>query len=219
MLMTPSSLELRVLYLFAFCVVLFPLANTHLGSPYLPMLGSAVMAASILHMDMYLNISADDFWAHALPAYMAKTVGESLLRSSDQGAAREHKGRGAFGRLPLSTPADHGVHWDTRRADFVVLREQGATRQLAVTRVERDDALLDVMEPQLLDLYAEAKEDDEPFPVNSIEAAQLRSALRCETRARSAWERSACMGVYGAGPAEMTGNCGTTCCSQFDSNT
>ena len=92
MLMTALSLELRVLYLFAFCVVLFPLANTHRGSPYLPMLGSAVMAASILHMDMYLNISAGDFWAHALPAYMAKTVGESLLRSSDQGAAREHEG-------------------------------------------------------------------------------------------------------------------------------
>ena len=85
----------------------------------------------------------------------------------------------------------------TRRADFVVLREQGATRQLAVTRVERDDALLDVMEPQLLDLYAEAKEDDEPFPVNSIEAAQLRSALR-DARG-SAWERSACMGVYALG--------------------
>ena len=85
----------------------------------------------------------------------------------------------------------------TRQADCVVLREQGATRQLAVTRVERDDALLDVMEPQLLDLYAEAKEDDEPFPVNSIEAAQLRSALR-DARG-SAWERSACMGVYALG--------------------
>ena len=28
----------------------------------------------------------------------------------DQGAAREHEGRGADGRLPLSAPADHGVH-------------------------------------------------------------------------------------------------------------
>ena len=30
----------------------------------------------------------------------------------DQGAAREHEGRGADGRLPLSAPADHGVHRD-----------------------------------------------------------------------------------------------------------
>ena len=80
----------------------------------------------------------------------------------------------------------------TRRADFVVLREQGATRQLAVTRVERDDALLDVMEPQLLDFYAEAKEDDEPFPIDSIEAAQLRSALRDARAERVGEER-----VYG----------------------
>ena len=60
----------------------------------------------------------------------------------------------------------------------MVLREQGATRQLVVTRVERDDALLDVMEPQLLDFYAEAKEDVEPFPIDSIETARLRLALR-----------------------------------------
>ena len=80
----------------------------------------------------------------------------------------------------------------TRRADFVVLREQGATRQLAVTRVERDDALLDVMEPQLLDFYAEAKEDDEPFPIDSIEAARLRSALRDARAERVGEER-----VYG----------------------
>jgi len=71
-------------------------------------------------------------------------------------------------------------------------REQGATRQLAVTRVERDDALLDVMEPQLLDFYAEAKEDDEPFPIDSIEAAQLRSALRDARAERVGEER-----VYG----------------------
>ena len=83
-----------------------------------------------------------------------------------------------------------------RRADFVVLREQGATRQLAVTRVERDDALLDVMEPQLLDFYAEAKEDDEPFPINSIEAAQLH-ALGVARRVRRARGRGAgvCGGV------------------------
>ena len=80
----------------------------------------------------------------------------------------------------------------TRRVDFVVLREQGATRQLAVTRVERDDVLLDVMEPQLLDFYAEAKEDDEPFPIDSIEAAQLRSALR-DARAERVGEEH----VYG----------------------
>ena len=81
----------------------------------------------------------------------------------------------------------------TRRADFVVLREQGATRQLAVTRVERDDALLDVMEPQLLDFYAEAKEDDEPFPIDSIEAAQLRLALRDARAAKRVGEER----VYG----------------------
>ena len=82
----------------------------------------------------------------------------------------------------------------TRRADCVVLREQGATRQLAVTRVERDDALLDVMEPQLLDFYAEAKEDDEPFPIDSVSKPHS-CARRCETRAPSAWERSVCTGV------------------------
>ena len=73
----------RVLYLFAFCVVLFPLVKTHRGSPYLPILGSALMTFGIFHMDAYLNISAGDFWAHALPAYMAKTLGESLVLSSD----------------------------------------------------------------------------------------------------------------------------------------
>ena len=82
----------------------------------------------------------------------------------------------------------------TRRADFVVLRELsnghgGDVWQLAVTRVERDNALLDVMEQQLLDFYMEAKEDDEPFPIDSIEAAQLRSALRDARAERVGEER------------------------------
>ena len=48
------------------------------------------------------------------------------------------------------------------------------------------------MEPQLLDFYAEAKEDDEPFPIDSVEAAQLRSALRDARAERVGEER-----VYG----------------------
>ena len=48
------------------------------------------------------------------------------------------------------------------------------------------------MEPQLLDFYAEAKEEDEPFPTDSIEAAQLRSALRDARAERVGAER-----VYG----------------------
>jgi len=84
-------------------------------------------------------------------------------------------------------------------SDFVVLRELsngqgGATLQLAVTRGERDDALLDVMEPQLLDFYAEDKENDEHFPVNSIEAARLRLALR-DARAERVGEERVYAGV------------------------
>jgi len=71
----------------------------------------------------------------------------------------------------------------TRRADFVVLRELDNGRsarawQLAVTRVDRDDALLEVMERQLMSFHAEAEQDDEPFPLDPVDAAQLRSALR-----------------------------------------
>ena len=71
----------------------------------------------------------------------------------------------------------------TRRADFVVLRELSNGRsarawQLAVTRVDRDDALLEVMERQLMSFHAEAEQDDEPFPLDPVDAAQLRSALR-----------------------------------------
>jgi len=80
----------------------------------------------------------------------------------------------------------------TRWADFVVLRELGndqggATRQLAVTRVERDGALLEVMERQLLDFHAEAKEDDQPFPLNPTDTAQLRLAF-LDARAESVGE-------------------------------
>eukprot|EP00962_Isochrysis_galbana_P040290 scaffold14576_cov132-Isochrysis_galbana.AAC.14 len=45
------------------------------------------------------------------------------------------------------------------------------------------------MEPQLLDFYAEDKENDEHFPVNSIEAARLRLALRDARAERVGEER------------------------------
>lgn len=95
----------------------------------------------------------------------------------------------------MSAPADHGVHRDATGRLCGAARARRHSRQLAVTRVERDDALLDVMEPQLLDFYAEAKEDDEPFPINSIEAAQLRSALRDACAERVGEERVYAMGV------------------------
>ena len=66
----------------------------------------------------------------------------------------------------------------TRRADFAVLRDDGTARQLATTRVERDDVLLDVMERQLLAFHAEAQVDDEPWLLESRDIAQLRLALR-----------------------------------------
>ena len=91
----------------------------------------------------------------------------------------------------------------TRRADLVVLRElrdEGnggdggngdgqAARQLAITRVERDDALLDVMERQLLAFHAEAHVDDEPFPLEPVDVAQLRLALRDARAERVGEER------------------------------
>ncbi len=72
---------------------------------------------------------------------------------------------------------------DTRRADFVVLHElrdgQGrTTRHLAITRVERDGTLLDVIERQLLAFHAEARVDNEPFPLDPVDTAQLRMALQ-----------------------------------------
>ena len=91
----------------------------------------------------------------------------------------------------------------TRRADLVVLRElrdEGSggnggdgdgqpARQLAITRVERDDALLDVMERQLLAFHAEAQVDDEPFPLEPVDVAQLRLALRDARAERVGEER------------------------------
>ena len=78
-------LEARILYLFVFCVVLLNMASTGRCSPYLPLLGSALLAAGIGHQEMYLSISAGDFWAHALPGFMAKELGCALLRSRNDG--------------------------------------------------------------------------------------------------------------------------------------
>ena len=67
---------------------------------------------------------------------------------------------------------------------IVVLREfrdnygTPSLRQLAITRVDRDDSLLSVVEAQLLAFHAEARKDDEPFPPNPIDTAQLRVAIR-----------------------------------------
>ena len=72
----------------------------------------------------------------------------------------------------------------TRFCDFAVLRESRdnygtqSLRQLAITRVDRDDSLLSVVEAQLLAFHAEARKDDEPFPPNPIDTAQLRMAIR-----------------------------------------
>ena len=72
----------------------------------------------------------------------------------------------------------------TRLCDFAVLRESRdnygtqSLRQLAITRVDRDDSLLSVVEAQLLAFHAEARKDDEPFPPNPIDTAQLRMAIR-----------------------------------------
>ena len=72
----------------------------------------------------------------------------------------------------------------TRFCDFAVLRESRdnygtpSLRQLAITRVDRDDSLLSVVEAQLLAFHAEARKDDEPFPPNPIDTAQLRVAIR-----------------------------------------
>ena len=108
---------------------------------------------------------------------------------------------------PCASP--HCACTGTRRADLVVLRElrdEGnrgdssnggnggdgdgqAARQLAITRVERDDALLDVMERQLLAFHAEAHVDDEPFPLEPVHVAQLRLALRDARAERVGEER------------------------------
>ena len=78
-------LEARVLYLLVFCIVLLNMASTGRCSPYLPLLGAALLAAGIAHQEMYLSISAGDFWAHALPGFMAKELGCALLRSRNDG--------------------------------------------------------------------------------------------------------------------------------------
>ena len=76
------------------------------------------------------------------------------------------------------------------KAHFVVLREMsngrgGTVRELAVTQVDRDKALLDVIEPELVEFHEEAREDDEPYPPNNV--AQLRAAL-LDARAESVGE-------------------------------
>ena len=76
---------------------------------------------------------------------------------------------------------------ETRRVDFLALRELGdprgaSTWQLAVTRVDLSWPLLDEMERQLVEFHAEAREDDQPYPRNSADAAELRMAL-LDTRA------------------------------------
>ena len=67
----------------------------------------------------------------------------------------------------------------TQRADFVVYVERsGGRSNLLITRVERDDDLLQLITNQLLEFHAEARLDDEPYPVDSSDGVQLRSALR-----------------------------------------
>ena len=66
----------------------------------------------------------------------------------------------------------------TRRVDFVVLRELPSGRELAITRVERDDAMLVALERQLVAFYEETKEDNEPYPLDSADVAELRMAMR-----------------------------------------
>lgn len=65
----------------------------------------------------------------------------------------------------------------TRFADFVVLLEQNGTRRLSITRVERDNSMIDVMEGMLIAFFSEAKLDDELFPIETKEAARLQLAL------------------------------------------
>jgi putative phage-type endonuclease len=66
----------------------------------------------------------------------------------------------------------------TKRADFVVFLDMQGARTLSITRVERDDALLLVIERQLLEFHAEARRDDQPYPLNSSDFVELRKALR-----------------------------------------
>lgn len=67
----------------------------------------------------------------------------------------------------------------TKRADFVELLEPACgSRQLAVTRVELDRSLVSEIERQLLNFHSEAIEDSELYPINSVDATVLRSALR-----------------------------------------
>ena len=51
-------------------------------------------------------------------------------------------------------------------------------QSLEITRVDRDDALIEVVERQLVAFHTEAKNDDEPFPTDARDAAELRMALR-----------------------------------------
>jgi predicted phage-related endonuclease len=68
---------------------------------------------------------------------------------------------------------------NTQRADFVVYVERpGGRSGLLITCVERDDNLLKIMTRQLLAFHAEARLDDQPYPLNSSDLVELRSALR-----------------------------------------
>ena len=58
------------------------------------------------------------------------------------------------------------------------MRELPSGRELAITRVERDDAMLVALERQLVAFYEETKEDNEPYPLDSADVAELRMAMR-----------------------------------------
>lgn len=83
---------------------------------------------------------------------------------------------------------------ETQRADFAVLRTDrsgdGALQStLSITRVDRDNALIDVLERQLVAFHASAHADDEPFPRDASEAAELRQALSASRQEQVGEER------------------------------
>ena len=70
----------------------------------------------------------------------------------------------------------------SRAVDFATLRMRRDSngrevRELAVTRVDRDEWLLSVLMEQLLAFWEEAARDDEPYDRSNLEGVELRLAL------------------------------------------